>query len=127
MGEGYANYGGLKALCEQAAEAACPKRTCVIRPGYIVGPTDFSDRFTYWPARFDKGGEVLVPGAPSDPIQIIDVRDLAEWMVLVGENGTVGRFNACGPEKKLEWGKVIEACGKATGNKAKARWASLEA
>src|SRR6185436_15513984 len=89
MGKDYANYGGLKALCEQAAEAAMPGRTCVVRPGYIVGPTDPTDRFTYWPARFDKGGDVLVPGAPSDPIQVIDVRDLAEWMVLVGEQGTV--------------------------------------
>ena len=125
MGEGYANYGGLKALCEQAAEAAMPGRTCVIRPGYIVGPTDPTDRFTYWPVRFDKGGDVLVPGAPTDPVQVIDVRDLAEWMVKVAEARALGRFNACGPESKLEWGKVIDACVKSASNQATPRWASL--
>ena len=126
MGEGYANYGGLKALCEQAAEAAMPGRTCVVRPGYIVGPGDPTDRFTYWPARADKGGEFLVPGAPSDPVQVIDVRDLAEWLVLSAERKTVGRFNACGPEKRLGWGKVIDACVKCASVKPTPRWASLE-
>jgi 2'-hydroxyisoflavone reductase len=126
MGDGYQNYGGLKALCEQAAEAAAPGKTCVIRPGYIVGPTDYSDRFTYWPARFDQGGDVIVPGAPTDPLQVIDVRDLSEWMVHVAENRVTGRFNACGPEKRLEWGKVIDACVASASKPAKPRWASLE-
>src|SRR5207237_4726278 len=81
MGENYANYGGLKALCEQAAEAAMPGRVANVRPGYIVGPGDFSGRFAYWPVRMSRGGEVLVPGTPDDPIQIIDVRDLDEWLV----------------------------------------------
>jgi 2'-hydroxyisoflavone reductase len=126
MGASFENYGGLKVLCEQAAEAAAPGKTCVIRPGYIVGPTDPTDRFTYWPARFDKGGDVLVPGAPTDPLQVIDVRDLAEWMVHVAETKVVGRFNACGPEKKLEWGRVIDACVAAAASPTKARWASLD-
>ncbi|NTW86889.1 MAG: epimerase, partial [Holophagaceae bacterium] len=73
MGKSYEYYGALKALCEQAAQKAMPGRTTVIRPGYIVGPDDPSGRFTYWPARFDRGGEVAVPGTPSDPLQIIDV------------------------------------------------------
>lgn len=130
MGAQYENYGPLKALCEQAAEAAFPGRACIVRPGYIVGPGDPTDRFTYWPARADKGGEFAVPGAASDPLQVIDVRDLAEWMVQLAERNINGRFNACGtvksPEGKLEWGKVIEASVKVTGGKAKPVWIPLE-
>ena len=126
MGKSYEYYGPLKALCEQAAEAAMPGKCCVIRPGYIVGPGDTSRRFAYWPMRADKGGEFIVPGAPTDPLQVIDVRDLSEWMVHVAENKLTGRFNACGPEKKLEWGKVIEACVKNGSQPSTPRWASLE-
>jgi 2'-hydroxyisoflavone reductase len=114
MGKNFENYGGLKAACEAAAEAAVPGRTTVVRPGFIVGPDDPTGRFTYWPARFDKGGEVAVPGAPTDPLQLIDVRDLAEWLVLLVENRTIGKFNALGPEKPMAWGRVITACQKAT-------------
>ena len=94
---------------EQAAQKALPGRTAVIRPGYIVGPDDPTGRFTYWPVRFDKGGELAVPGGASDPVQIIDVRDLAAWLVHLVEQGTVGTFNACGPEKRLAWGRLVEA------------------
>lgn len=110
MGAGYANYGPLKALCEQAAERAMPKKTTIIRPGYIVGPGDPTDRFTYWPVRFDKGGTVLVPGTPEDPLQVIDVRDLSAFMLLCAERHTIGTFNAVGPAKRMPWGEVIEAC-----------------
>src|SRR5688572_29497367 len=72
-----AHYGPLKALCEQAAEAAMPGRVFHVRAGLIVGPNDPSDRFTYWPVRVAKGGDVLAPGSPERPVQIIDVRDLA--------------------------------------------------
>lgn len=113
MGKNFQNYGGLKAACEAAAEAALPGRTTVVRPGYIVGPDDPTGRFTYWPVRFDKGGEVAVPGAPTDPLQLIDVRDLAEWLVLLVENRTIGKFNALGPDKPMTWGRVIAACQKA--------------
>jgi 2'-hydroxyisoflavone reductase len=112
MGKNYEYYGPLKALCEKAAEKAMPGRVTVVRPGFIVGPDDFSGRFTYWPVRFSRGGEVAVPGKPEDPIQIIDVRDLGEWLVKLAEDGTVGTFNACGPADKLSWGRVIEACRK---------------
>jgi 2'-hydroxyisoflavone reductase len=122
MGKEYANYGGLKALCEQAAQKAMPGRTAVIRPGYIVGPDDPSGRFTYWPVRFDRGGEVAVPGAPSDPVQIIDVRDLAAWLVHLVEGGTTGVFNACGPEKRLAWGSLVEAFQKVGNPSAKPVW-----
>ncbi len=122
MGDNYEFYGPLKALCEQAAEAALPGRVTNVRPGYIVGPGDPTDRFTYWPVRFSRGGTVLVPGNATDPIQVIDVRDLAEWLVKVAEDGTVGLFNAVGPEKKLTWGETIEACRKASGKPTEVRW-----
>lgn len=127
MGAGYENYGGLKVLCEEAAERAMPKKTTIIRPGYIVGPGDPTDRFTYWPARFDRGGKVLVPGAATDPLQVIDVRDLAAFMLRCAEKNTLGVFNACGPEKRLPWGDVIEACKKASSAKdVVVKWLPLE-
>jgi 2'-hydroxyisoflavone reductase len=122
MGKEYQNYGGLKALCEQAAQKAMPGRTTIIRPGYIVGPDDPSGRFTYWPVRFDKGGEIAVPGAPTDPVQIIDVRDLAAWLVHLVEQGTTGVFNACGPEKRLAWGSLVADFQKTGSPSAKPVW-----
>jgi 2'-hydroxyisoflavone reductase len=126
MGKEFQNYGGLKALCEQAAQAAFPGRATIIRPGYIVGPDDPTGRFTYWPVRFDKGGEVAVPGTPEDPLQIIDVRDLAEWLIHLAETRTFGAFNACGPEKPLRWGRVIDACVKGAGKPATPVWVPTE-
>ncbi|WLT32038.1 NAD-dependent epimerase/dehydratase family protein [Geothrix sp. PMB-07] len=122
MGKEFQNYGGLKALCEQAAQKAMPGRATIIRPGYIVGPDDPTGRFTYWPVRFDKGSELAVPGAPSDPVEIIDVRDLAAWLVHLVEQGTTGVFNACGPEKRLAWGTLVEACQKVGNPNAKPLW-----
>jgi 2'-hydroxyisoflavone reductase len=122
MGKTYEFYGPLKALCEQAAEKAMPGRVTVVRPGYIVGPDDPTGRFTYWPVRFDKGGEIAVPGSPSDPLQIIDGRDLGAWLVRLAEDRTFGVFNACGPEKPMTWGRVIEACQKATSAKSTLTW-----
>ena len=100
-------YGPLKALSEKEAEKAFPGRTTVIRPGLIVGPGDLSDRFTYWPARIARGGEVLAPGAPTDPVQIIDARDLAEFTIRVAEDGTFGTYNATGPQSKLTMGEML--------------------
>lgn len=122
MGKNFENYGALKALCEQAAEKAVPGRTTIVRPGYIVGPDDPTGRFTYWPVRFDKGGEIVVPGAPTDPLQVIDVRDLAAWLVLLVENHTIGKFNAVGPEQPLQWGRVIKACQNATKTPGTITW-----
>ena len=90
-------YGALKALTEKAAETAMPGKVAVVRPGLIVGPEDPSDRFTYWPVRVARGGEVLAPGSPDDPIQLIDVRDLGEFLVRLIEGRTTGVFNALGP------------------------------
>lgn len=131
MGDQFQNYGGLKALCEQVSEAAMPGRATIVRPGYIVGPGDPTDRFTYWPVRVQKGGEVLAPGTPDDPIQIIDVRDLAAWMIHLAEKNITGVFNACGPAKKLSMGETLDACKKACGegsegSKATLTWVSAE-
>jgi 2'-hydroxyisoflavone reductase len=95
---GSAAYGVMKATSEMAArEAFGADRTLVIRPGYIVGPADRSDRFTYWPVRFHRGGEILAPGKKTDQVQMIDVRDLTEWMIRLLEAGASGVFNATGP------------------------------
>ena len=90
-------YGPLKALCEKAAETAMPGRVAVVRPGLIVGPRDPTDRFTYWPARAARGGEMVAPDKPSDRVQFIDARDLAAFVLRLVERDTVGTFNATSP------------------------------
>jgi 2'-hydroxyisoflavone reductase len=103
-------YGPLKALCEQAAEAACPGKTCIVRPGLIVGPGDDSCRFTYWPIRIAKGGRVLAPRAPSPDevrVQIIDARDLAAFQLRLVEDGHNGTFIATGPEGPLTMAEML--------------------
>ncbi len=102
-----APYGLSKTLGEQASEAAFPGRSTVVRPGLIVGPGDPTDRFTYWPVRIDRGGEVLAPSDGSDPTQIIDVRDLTEWIVRLAEEGTTGRFNATGPGTRMSMAEML--------------------
>ncbi len=100
-------YGPLKALSEQEAEKWVPGKTAIIRPGLIVGPGDTSDRFTYWPVRIDRGGEVLAPGKPTDPVQFIDARDLGEWTIRVVEQGTLGTYNATGPRSPLSVAEML--------------------
>jgi 2'-hydroxyisoflavone reductase len=100
-------YGPLKALCEKAAEAAMPGRVTVIRPGLIVGPHDSTDRFTYWPARAARGGDMLAPGKPDDGIQIIDVRDLATFVIDALEKKTTGTFNLVSPPGMFTMGDVV--------------------
>lgn len=121
-----ATYGPLKALCEQAAEAALPGRTLNVRPGLIVGPHDPSHRFTYWPRRVARGGETLAPGTPEAPVQIIDVRDLAAWMLSMIEARQAGVFNATGPDYRLSMGQVLETCREVSGSNARFTWASDE-
>jgi 2'-hydroxyisoflavone reductase len=108
-----ATYGGMKALCERYSQEAFGKRISIVRPGYIVGPLDKSDRFTYWPVRASKGGEMLVPGTANDPIQVIDVRDLAHWMMGLVEARTNGRFNAISAPHAFTMGGLISACAQA--------------
>lgn len=123
-----AHYGALKALCEQAAEAALPGRTLSVRPGLIVGPGDGTDRFTYWPVRLDRGGEVLAPGDGSDPVQVVDVRDLAAWTIEMAEQRETGLYNAVGPASRLTAREMIEACRTAASEARLAwvPWAFLE-
>jgi 2'-hydroxyisoflavone reductase len=101
------HYGPLKALCEQEVISAFGDRATIVRPGLIVGPGDTTDRFTYWPVRIDKGGEVLAPGDPTDPVLIIDVRDLSEWCVRLGEDNVGGTFNAVGPVTQLSIAEML--------------------
>lgn len=126
MGANSEFYGGLKVLCEQAAEAAFPGRTAIVRPGYIVGPGDPTDRFTYWPVRVERGGEMLAPGSPDDALQWIDSRDLAQWLVRLVENGTTGAFNAVGPGQRARWGDVLAACTGAVKKPAQLVWVPSE-
>jgi 2'-hydroxyisoflavone reductase len=112
MGAEFQNYGGLKALCEAAAAAAFPNRAAIVRPGYIVGPGDPTDRFTYWPMRIAAGGDVIAPGAAGDPLQWIDVRDLADWTVRALEDDARGVYNATGPQHGAPtgWPALLETC-----------------
>lgn len=111
-------YGPLKALSEAEAWKQFGERTTIIRPGYIVGPRDETDRFTYWPHRIAQGGEILVPGDGSDPVQIIDGRDLGEWVVRLAEDRRFGTFNACGPDYALSTDAMVHGCHAVTGGPA---------
>ncbi len=115
-------YGPLKALCEQAAEAAMPGRVLVVRPGLIVGPFDPTDRFTYWPRRVARGGDVLAPGRPERPVQIIDARDLATWTIRLIEQRQTGIYNATGPDYTLSMGHLLTECRSVTGSDAHFVW-----
>jgi 2'-hydroxyisoflavone reductase len=108
-------YGSLKTLSEQEAAKQFGEKVTIVRPGYIVGPRDETDRFTYWPHRIAQGGEVLVPGDGSDPVQIIDGRDLGEWMIRLAEAGTTGTFNAVGPDYSLSTDAMLHGCHAVTG------------
>ena len=101
------HYGALKTRAEQEVQHLYPDKWTVIRPCLIVGPLDRTDRFTYWPARIDQGGEVLAPDKPDDPCQFIDSRDLAEWTVRVAENRLLGTYNAIGPAKPLTIAEML--------------------
>lgn len=115
-------YGGLKALCEQAAEEVMPGRVLIIRPGLIVGPHDYTDRFTYWPVRVARGGEVLAPGRPDRFIQFIDARDLAEWTISMIERKATGAYNAHGVPNTLTMERLLEECKSVSGSDAQFTW-----
>jgi len=115
-------YGVSKARCEREVQEAFGNRALVVRPTYIVGPGDTSDRFPYWPQRLAKGGEVLAPGRRDDPVQFIDVRDLAEWMVRLLEDGRSGIYNAVGPRDRLTMPEFLEQAKAAVGSDARFTW-----
>ena len=123
---GYKTYGPLKALSEQETEKWFPGKSLIIRPGLIVGPRDETDRFTYWPVRIDRGGEVLAPGNPSDPVQFIDGRDLAEWTIRMAENRETGIYNATRPAKELGIGGMLDGIKTALNSNANFAWADGE-
>src|SRR5947199_4185676 len=123
---GYKTYGPLKALSEQEAEKWFPGKTLIIRPGLIVGPGDETDRFTYWPVRIDRGGEVLAPGNSNDPVQFIDARELAEWTIRMADNRATGIYNATGPTKPLGIGDMLDEIKGAFWSDAKFTWLPAE-
>lgn len=115
-------YGGLKVLCEQAAEAAMPGRVLHVRSGLIVGPYDPTDRFTYWPVRVQLGGEVLAPGRPDRAVQFIDARDQAEWILKMAAARKAGVYNVTGPAERLSMQELLEACRRVSGAAAEFTW-----
>ena len=116
--------GPLQALCEQAAEQAMPGRVLCVRPGLIVGPYDPTDRFTSWPVRVARGGEVLAPPPPAAPVQFVDVRDLAQWVRQMAAQQHTGVYHATGPAERLTFGPFLEACTRTVGSEATFTWAS---
>lgn len=121
--EDYQYYGGMKAASEAEAERAFPGRALIVRPGLIVGPGDPSDRFTYWPVRIARGGEVLAPGTPADPAQIIDARDVAEFIIRLVEQRATGAYNATGPREPYAFGAMLTGIRDALGADARFTWA----
>jgi len=117
-----ATYGGLKALCEQAALAGFDGRCAVSRPGLIVGPHDPTGRFTWWVQRLQRGGEVLAPGDPATPVQFIDARDAAAWMLLQAEHTRTGVYNLNGPDQDLSMGGLLQAAQATLNPQAALTW-----
>jgi nucleoside-diphosphate-sugar epimerase len=121
--EDFSNYGPLKTLCERAA-SDFPGPTTLVRPGLIVGPHDPTGRFTYWPHRVARGGDVLAPGPPESTVQFIDVRDLGEWLVDLGERKIAGAFNAVHPG--VTWEALLATCRDVSGSDARFVWVDPE-
>jgi 2'-hydroxyisoflavone reductase len=119
---GFRYYGPLKALCEQAAESVMPGRVANVRPGLIVGPEDDTDRFTYWPVRVHEGGEVLAPGDPEAPVQVIDVRDLGAFCFRLAADKTPGVMNAIGFRGKVTMRDLVHGAKLATGADCSFTW-----
>jgi len=121
-----AAYGPLKALCEQAVQDVFGIDSLIIRPGLIVGPHDPTDRFTYWPVRVARGGDILAPGQADGLTQMIDVRDLADFIVGLIEQNICGVFNATGPGRPLNFGTLLDTCKLICASDAKFKWAPLD-
>jgi 2'-hydroxyisoflavone reductase len=118
--EDFSNYGALKVLCERAAADGFGGPTAMVRPGLIVGPNDLTGRFTYWPHRVARGGEVLAPALAESQVQFIDVRDLGEWVVHLCDQRSEGPFNAA--NRDVTWKALLEACRETTGSDAELVW-----
>lgn len=116
------HYGALKAACEDEVQRLFGQRAILLRPGLIVGPFDPSGRFTYWVQRVARGGVVLAPPSPDYPVQFIDARDLAAWMLELLEQGRFGAFNASGPATPLDFAAFLDGCRRAMGSQAEFVW-----
>jgi 2'-hydroxyisoflavone reductase len=116
-------YGPLRVLCEREAEARFPGKTLIVRPGLMVGPGDPAGAFTYWPVRMEQGGEILAAGDPMTRVQMIDVRDVADWVIRMAEKGETGTFNAVGPAQPLTWGDMLAAIQGRRAEPVKLTWA----
>lgn len=119
-------YGPMKAACEDEALKWFPDITTLIRPGLIVGPGDETDRFSYWPLRVRRGGDILAPGDGRDPVQFIDARDLAEWTIRMAEQRAFGAFNAMGPAYAMGMDQLLYGIQAVTGTAATFHWAPAE-
>jgi 2'-hydroxyisoflavone reductase len=119
-------YGGLKVGCERAVREVFGERAAIVRPGLIVGPNDPTERFTYWVRRLPEGGDVLAPGDPDRPVQLIDARDLGSWLVAVATRRITGAFNATGPVEPITLGALVERMRKAIGLSARLVWVQDE-
>jgi 2'-hydroxyisoflavone reductase len=119
-------YGLSKALAEQAAQKHFPSRALVVRPSLIVGPGDLTDRFTYWPVRIERGGEILAPGDGADPVQIIDARDLSEWMIRLVEDRVTGVYNALGPRTPRSFDELLHGIKAVTTADATFTWVDTD-
>ena len=119
-------YGPLKALCEKEAGKVLGDRLTVVRPGVVAGPGDGTDRFTYWALRMERGGDVLAPGDPDTPIELIDVRDASEFMIHLLERDQGGVYNVLGPPKPLTVAGMLEILRQVTGSDAKLTWVSTD-
>ncbi len=119
-------YGGLKVLCENVADELTNGRTLHVRSGYIVGPNDFTDRFSYYPHRIAQGGEVLLPEGPDWPIQFIDASDISRWVILATEQKLTGPYNITGPDYRLAFGQLAQICKEVTGSDATFTYASVD-
>ena len=117
------NYGALKALCEKAAENAMPNRVLSVRAGMIVGKFDWTDRFAYWVMRVAEGGKILAPGVPENFVQLIDARDLSDWIIKMIEENVTGTFNVTSKSLDLTFGKMLDEIKIATESDAELIWA----
>ena len=116
------HYGALKVISERIVQELFHDRFLVVRPGLIVGPRDPTGRFTYWPHRIARGGDVLAPGDPARRVQFIDARDLGAWIVRLAEERVSGTYNATGPEPPVTMEELLDACRDATGSGASFVW-----
>jgi nucleoside-diphosphate-sugar epimerase len=119
-------YGPLKALCEDEVRRTYDDRALVLRCGLIVGPHDYTDRFTYWVRRVAAGGEVLAPTPPTYRVQVIDARDLAAWAIEMLESGGSGTFNATGPDRELTLEETLSTCREMSGSDARFTWVDAD-